>query len=179
VCATSDGGRHWYGVFRLPAQTGITFGLLRWSRTSGLVALQTGNGRGQRSVYWTVDGGRRWFRLSAVPLPVACTDLWSGRIEFCEFDVRFRRSHEPIVTLSTAIGCGYECSTSGEIAVHRAYRVDGWPPTEAARCHGRWRTFAGAVGPWTWATRHGNICLDQGHDVGMRVHFLRETTTTD
>jgi len=88
-----------------------------------------------------------------------------------------RAGHSPLVDLETAVGCGYDCSSTGELAVHRVYRLKGWPPRKRVRCRGEWRNFDGVQGPWSLSTRRGNICLDKQHDAGLRAVLVRQFRT--
>jgi hypothetical protein len=171
LCATEDGGRHWRAVLRLP-QRFVVFGQLRWSRRAGIAAVQTGPGRAGHAYYWTVDGGRRWFRISTLPLPVTCSYAWEGPRTFCGFDVQLRRASTPVLQTDTVV------DAPTEHALHRVYRLRGWPPRSGERCVSGWRNVTGAKVPWRWASRRGNVCLDRSHDGGIRAEFSRQFVTT-
>jgi hypothetical protein len=127
-------------------------------------------GKTWTNVYWTRDGGRRWYETGAVPdrLPQPCAKLWAGTLNFCWRMLAFARIGQAFGFV-IPMGAG-EDDYSWRQDVH-VYRFAGWVPSASPTCH-VWRNIRGSAGPWKWATNRGNVCVDGQRDAGLRSVFL-------
>jgi hypothetical protein len=125
-------------------------------------------------VYWTRDGGRRWFETGAVParLPEPCATLWPGTRNFCNGQLAFVRVG-PSFGFEIAMGAGQD-DYSWQQDVH-VFRFAGWVPEATPSC-AVWRNIRGSAGPWKWSTSRGNVCLGGRRDAGLRGVFVCHTS---
>jgi hypothetical protein len=151
ICATEDGGRHWRVVFQVPASVSTDpadgrqiLDYLRWSKTAGVVSVDTTSHlSASHRELWTRDGGKHWWPTAVFDVGFGGVCSTSEGLHTCVHRVRLHRGWA-----SDAPALFFE--VEGQVITPRpndppdveplqgTNLLRGWVPVGHLSCSGKW-----------------------------------------